>query len=427
MSTTIDLSLYPQRPEFRKGTVVINNKKPAKLPVMIRNRTSDYTARKGEYRKPEPLSRLHGVLSSDEISARQLQNDGVKVFLSDRTISNMFDAEVPIFDSKIDSVTGEIIKYPRLYADGTPVLVKKRVNIAQLHEYLADLDLGMKNFIISRIPGLPSMIHGKPFGKPFGSEFGSDLSEHEVEIFDRPVDIEYPVKEGKEEVVEEPVMGIPVTIEDIERGPFEHLDRVYHGDIVDIVTEISTSPTGNLNERTAPSAMDRKLAHARDKFMREHKIADAPPGVFAKVWKNVTDGVVEHMGLRIDTLVTHFINNIPGADIKDLDDPDMSEDDRKSLAGEHKKTVFAEVVSSLMGDGWVRPGANILIKRKIGRQIAKKFNERRAGIVLPAEPPAIGHGIKRHYQSVSVLRKNAFVSMERIAPPTRPSNDFFTF
>jgi len=70
---------------------------PIDIPKKLRNTDNSMFSigKRPAYYASAPNSRLYGVHTSDELAQKVLQEEGIKIRLSDKTISNIFETKVP--------------------------------------------------------------------------------------------------------------------------------------------------------------------------------------------------------------------------------------------------------------------------------------------------------------------------------------------
>jgi hypothetical protein len=128
---------HSKRPGFKSGMSFINERNDIYIPVVSRNINEDLQKRKGVVLSG-PKPRLYGIKSKDQLSQDILDSQGIKVTLSDKTLTDLYGIKRPRTREVIDPVTGlkkTIIERDRF---GNPVMDDRVINDTMLNSYKAD-------------------------------------------------------------------------------------------------------------------------------------------------------------------------------------------------------------------------------------------------------------------------------------------------
>lgn len=144
----MDLYTHPMRPGFKLGDPknVVNIQNSAYIPRLRLGRSTDLIRAPG-YKLEAPKSRLYGVQSTDDITNNILKNEGIKIQLSDKTISNILGSKVPKVNIVVNpdgTKTAEVVKDKF----GNIVMVDNKVNLSQLINMLSNVDITLNNMAI---------------------------------------------------------------------------------------------------------------------------------------------------------------------------------------------------------------------------------------------------------------------------------------
>jgi hypothetical protein len=134
-----------ERPAFREGTYVIDSVRLPNLPRPIRNKIDELEKRPG-YEMISPKSRLYGIKSKDQLSQQLIEQQGITVSLSDKTLTDLYGTKRP----RTRTITGADGKTTTIFVRdrfGNVIMDDATINETMLNGYKSNYDTALTTIL----------------------------------------------------------------------------------------------------------------------------------------------------------------------------------------------------------------------------------------------------------------------------------------